>query len=209
MDRNSAIGLTLIGALLLAYFYFFSPTPQPIDQKSVTTEVLSSLQSKETKQVKSIELDSALVASFGDFATFLSGEESITQIETEDLKISFSNRGGVIKELELKKYKTYSQQALKLITPDNSVFNLTSKYQGKDIDLYNLFYQVSKRTIGDTTEVLFAINLPDGSKISQEYKIPNKGFEIGYKIKSNGFDKQLTGDLLTFSWSNILKPIVG
>ena len=33
MDRNSAIGLFLIGGLLLLYFNFFSPTPAPIDQK--------------------------------------------------------------------------------------------------------------------------------------------------------------------------------
>jgi YidC/Oxa1 family membrane protein insertase len=35
MDRNSAIGLTLIAALLLVYFYFFAAKPIPqekIDQ---------------------------------------------------------------------------------------------------------------------------------------------------------------------------------
>ena len=29
MDKNSAIGLTLIALLLLVYFYFFSPAPVP------------------------------------------------------------------------------------------------------------------------------------------------------------------------------------
>ena len=53
MDRNSAIGLTLIGALLLAYFYFFSPTPQPVVQKPVTTEVLSS-GAKDSTQTKTV-----------------------------------------------------------------------------------------------------------------------------------------------------------
>ena len=172
MDRNSAIGLTLIGALLLAYFYFFSPTPQPVSQKPVTTEVFSS-GAKDSTQTKSVALDSALAATYGDLASSLTGEESLTQIETEDLKISFSNKGGVIKELELKKYKTYSQEALKLVTADNSVFSLTTKYQGKDIDLYTLYYQVSKRNNGDTTEIQYSINLSDGSKISQVYKIAN------------------------------------
>ncbi len=207
MDRNSAIGLTLIGALLLAYFYFFSPTPQPADQKPISTEILSSSKSIDSAQAKNVAIDSALAASYGDLASALSGEETLTQIETEDLKISFSNKGGVIKELELKKYKTYSQEELKLITAENSVFSLTSSYQGKDIDLYTLFYQVSRNNNGDTTELQFAITLQDGSKISQVYKIPNKGYEIGYKINSTGFDKQLTGDLLTFNWVNILRPI--
>src|SRR6187402_871878 len=207
MDRNSAIGLTLIGALLLAYFYFFSPTPQPVSQKPVTTEVLPSSDSKAADQEKSVALDSALAASYGDLASALSGEESLTQIETEDLKISFSNKGGVIKELELKKYKTYSQEALKLVTADNSLFSLTSIYQGKDIDLYTLYYQLSRNNNGDTTELQFSISLSDGSKIAQVYKIPNKGYEIGYQIKSTGFDKQLAGDALTFNWVNILRPV--
>ncbi|HOX83920.1 MAG TPA: membrane protein insertase YidC, partial [Chryseolinea sp.] len=55
--------------------------------------------------------------------------------------------------------------------------------------------------------VQFAINLSDGSKIEQVYKIPNSGYEIGYSINSTGFDKQLTGDVLTFNWVNILRPI--
>ena len=38
MDRNSAIGLTLIALLLLGYFYWFSPPPQPEGQKPVTIE---------------------------------------------------------------------------------------------------------------------------------------------------------------------------
>jgi YidC/Oxa1 family membrane protein insertase len=206
MDRNSAIGLTLIGALLLAYFYFFSPTPQAVDQKPLTTEVLSP-GAKDSTQTKSVAIDSALAASYGNLAASLTGEESLTQIETEDLKISFSNKGGVIKELELKKYKTYSQEALKLVTPDNSLFSLTSKYQGKDVDLYALYYQVAKRNNGDTTELQYAINLSDGSKITQVYKIPNTGYEIGYQINSTGFDKQLTSDVLTFNWVNILTPI--
>ncbi|MEO7991756.1 MAG: membrane protein insertase YidC [Chryseolinea sp.] len=206
MDRNSAIGLTLIGALLLAYFYFFSPTPQPADQKPLTTEVLSS-DAKDSTQIKSVAVDSALAATYGDLASSLTGEESLTQIETEDLKVSFSNKGGVIKELELKKYKTYSQEALKLVTSDNSLFSLTSKYQGKDVDLYALYYQVTKRNNGDTTELQYSINLSDGSKITQVYKIPNNGYEIGYQINSTGFDKQLTSDVLTFNWVNILKPI--
>ncbi|HPM32636.1 MAG TPA: membrane protein insertase YidC [Chryseolinea sp.] len=213
MDRNSAIGLTLIGALLLAYFYFFSPTPQPVDQKPVTSEVITPAESSAAEQGKNIAIDSALAASYGDLASSLSGEESLTQIETEDLKISFSSKGGIIKELELKNFKTYNQYrngtegALKLVAPNNSSFSLTSSYQGKDLDLYALYYKVSKKTVGDTTEVQFAINLSDGSKIEQVYKIPNSGYEIGYSINSTGFDKQLTGDVLTFNWVNILRPI--
>ena len=115
-----------------------------------------------------------------ELSSAVKGEKSILQVETEDLRIAFSNQGGIIDELELKKYKTYQQEPLKLITPTSNDFKLITTYQGKEIDLYSLFYQVSQRKVGDTTEVVYKITLQSGASITQTYKIPSKGYEIGY-----------------------------
>lgn len=206
MDRNSAIGLTLIAVLLLGYFYWFSPTPEPVSRQPVTTQTPAS-PATDSATTKAAIPDSVLAATYGELSTAINGSESTTNIETEDFKITFTNKGGTIKELELKKFKTYSRQPLKLVTPTSSTFNLKTIYQGKDIDLYSLFYQVDQRKVGDTTELTYSIVLNGGSKITQTYKIPSKGYEIGYQIKSVGFDKQLSGDNLTFQWQSILKPV--
>ena len=58
--------------------------------------------------------------------------------------------------------------------------------QGKDIDLYGMYYQVDQSKIGDTTVLTYSIALDNGAKISHQYKIPNKGYEIGYAISSTG-----------------------
>ena len=50
MDRNSAIGLTLIAALLLAYFYWFSPKPQPQSSQPAVTETPPEREPPETKE---------------------------------------------------------------------------------------------------------------------------------------------------------------
>lgn len=206
MDRNSVIGLTLIALLLLGYFYWFSPPPQPEVQKPITIES----QQAGTPQITPkpvAETDSALAATYGELSTAFKGEKSTLQVETEDLRVVFSSKGGIIEELELKKYKTYNQQPLKLISPTNNEFRLQSTYQGKDIDLFALFYQISQRKIGDTTEVVCAITLGNGSRIAHSYKIPSKGYEIRYKLDASGFDQLLTGENLTFNWVNILRPI--
>lgn len=206
MDRNSAIGLTLIALLLLGYFYWFSPPPQPEGQKPITIESLKeAIPETATRPVE--PTDSILAATYGELSTAAKGEKSILKVETEDLRLSFSNKGGIIDELELKKYKTYQQEPLKLISPTSSEFNLRTNYQGKEIDLYTLFYQASQRNVGDTTEVIYKIILQSGASITQTYKIPAKGYEIGYKLSSSGFDQLLTGDNLTFNWLNILRPI--
>jgi YidC/Oxa1 family membrane protein insertase len=205
MDRNSVIGLTLIAALLLAYFYWFSPVPQPVSKQEPVTE--SPIIPKDTAQQPSIPNDSILTATYGDLSEVMKGEEAKTVIENEDLRIVFSNKGGTIREVELKKFKTYTQQPLKLVTPTNNEFNLLAKYQGKEIDLYTLFYKVDQQQIGDTTIVQFTLNMSNGAKIMQTYKIPSKGHEIPYALSSSGLGQELTGDNLSFQWKNVLKPI--
>ena len=187
MDRNSAIGLTLIAALLMAYFYWFSPVPPPPTQQQEPSAAPSEMGRQDSTAEVTLPSDSTLAATFGDLSASMKGQESTTLIENEDVKFTFTNRGGILREVELKKYKTYLQQPLKLITPTNNEFNLMARYQGKDIDLYKLFYQVTQEKKGDTTEVQFLISLADGSSISQLYKIPSKGYEITYEINSTGF----------------------
>ncbi len=147
------------------------------------------------------------MASYGDLSSALRGDESTLTIATEDLNIIFSNKGGVITELELKKYKTYGQEPLKLITPRSNAFQLNAGYQGHDIDLYSLYYSAEQHQNGDTTEVIYSIKLGNGATLSQTYKIPRNGYEIGYHISATGFDQQLTGENLTLLWTNILRPI--
>ncbi|HEY5918188.1 MAG TPA: membrane protein insertase YidC, partial [Chryseolinea sp.] len=205
MDRNSAIGLTLIAVLLLGYFYWFSPTPDPTAQKPVTQSQEPLPQDNTQTPPVAID-DSTLAATYGSLSSGFKGEESLTPIETEDLNVSFSNKGAIIKELELQKFKTYSQRALKLVAPSTNTFNLLTNVQGKDVDLYSLYYQVDQSKIGDTTVLTYSIALDNGAKISHQYKIPNKGYEIGYAINTTG-SNLLAGDHLTFNWVNILKPI--
>jgi len=219
MDRNSAIGLTLIAVLLMAYFYFFAPSPQPTEQKPVSTERPQSVRKDSAAQSVTVQSDSVLKATYGDFSSAVQGTEAESVVETEDVKITFTNKGGIIKSLELKHftsyrdyknardYKTQSQKPLKLISPERSSFNLLSKYQGKDIDLYSLYYQVEQRKNGDTTVISFNVPLADGSSFKQTYSIPAKGYEIGYKISQKGLDQNLSSDNLTFQWNENIKPL--
>jgi YidC/Oxa1 family membrane protein insertase len=203
MDRNSAIGLTLIALLLLGYFYWFSPQPQAPEQKPANSDTTQS----QADSVKNdpVLSDSLLAATYGDLSAALKGEDTPTTLETEDLKITFSSKGGIIRELELKKFKTYDQQPMKLVTPTTNQFSLLTNYQGKDIDLYTLYYQADQKKDGDTTVLTYSIRLGNGSTIAQTYKIPASGHVIGYDINTTGFDQQLSGDNLTFQWTNIVK----
>lgn len=205
MDRNSAIGLTLIAALLLVYFYWFSPKPQPQSTAPVTTE--SPAVSENVAPQQEAVPDSVLASTFGDLSSFARGNDKTIPVETEDLSIRFSSKGGIISELELKKYKTYSQEPLKLVTPERTDFNLLTNYDGKDVDLYALYYNGSLSKNGDTTVVTFALQLSDGSSLKHIYSVPERGYEIGYRIEQRGMAEDLSGNHLTFQWNDKILPM--
>lgn len=200
MDRNSAIGLTLMAALLLVYFYFFSPSPQQPAPSPVVSERPSSV--GDTTATADPAVDSARAASYGDLGSFVNGKEQLTTVETENLRIAFSNRGGKISELELKKYKTYTQKPLILVSPQRSEFRLQSRFQGKDIDLYDLFYTINQRKSGDTTFVSFALTLQNGGTLIQTYAVPDNGYEIRYRIEQKGLTDQFTSDAFVLQWND-------
>ncbi|HEU5289512.1 MAG TPA: membrane protein insertase YidC [Cyclobacteriaceae bacterium] len=205
MDRNSAIGLTLIAALMMVYFFWLSPQPEKQPEQTAaptTTEIVTQPEAKKEPVVT----DSILTATYGDLSAAFKGEEKITSIETADLKINFSNKGGVIQFLELKNFKTYSQKPLILIEPSSNSFRLQTKFKGEEVDLYALYYTVDSQKSGDTTIVNYKLQLSNGAELTQTYKIPDSGYEIGYSIASRGLDKDLA-DQLTLHWNNSLRLV--
>lgn len=205
MDRNSAIGLTLMAVLLMVYFYWFAPTPQPA--APVTPQQVEQATKDQPSTQGAVKNDSLLAVAYGDLSAYVQGEESTKVIETEDLRVTFSSKGGIIKSLELKKYLTYSQKPLFLITPERAKFSLKGKFQGRDIDLYALDYQLKESKSGDSTVLEYAITLSNGSSLTQTYSIPAKGYQIGYRINQKGLDQQLSGERLTFQWNDRITPL--
>lgn len=199
--------MTLMGALLLAYFYFFSPTPQPQTPVQTTTELTADSGQRTTDStVTSIAIDSAKVSALQGFGAFAKGRDEVVNVETADLKIQFSTKGGIIKDLELKNYKTYYGEPLKLVEPRSNKFELNSQVMGEAIDLFSLYYtpKVSKKN--DTTLVAFTLRNEAGEFFTQTYSIPPVGFEIGYTLSNKGLVQQLGTEQLTFNWTNILRP---
>jgi YidC/Oxa1 family membrane protein insertase len=204
MDRNSAIGFTLIAALLLAYFYWFSATPTPPNPKKDVPQTSGNTAPDSVKQTTVLP-DSVLAATYGDLASAFKGEESNHTVETEDLKITFSTKGGAIKEVELKKYQTYDKKPLKLITPGDNEFRLQTRYNNQDLDLYQLYYQPQQTKSGDTTIVSFTAAFGSGAKITQTYYIPQKGYEVRYGVNAGGIENQFAGDALSFTWNSSVR----
>jgi YidC/Oxa1 family membrane protein insertase len=201
MDRNSAIGMTLMAAILMVYIFFFSPppTPPPIIKSA---DSLASVFQKDSVQLQaSQKIDSAVILSYGSLGSFLQGTEELINVENDELKLILSSNG-YIKNAELKKFKTYSQKPLYLINNGNNTFALRAQYDGKELDLYKLFYQPQVSKQGDSTVVSFTAKMGDNASIKHIYSIPASGFKIGYKLESTGVS--FTGKNISFQWQDAI-----
>jgi YidC/Oxa1 family membrane protein insertase len=212
MDRNSAIGLTLIGVLLLTYFYWFSPEPQPVQPTATTTQQPASEESAAV--VSQVPTDSVLTATYGEIGSVMTGTQERVVVENEDVRVTFTNKGGKIEKLELKKYQSYAQRFihkntdyLTLISPENNIFKMLVNFQGKEIDFHDqVFYTLSESKQADNTILTFTANIQGGS-LSHIYTIPNTGYEIGYQLETKGLDAFINQESIAYVWLNNLLPI--
>lgn len=207
MDRNSAIGLTLIAVLLLLYFNYFAPVPPPpTDESSEVTAVDSTTGAEQPVDTTPLVVaqDSLMAQQYGGLASFMSGTEKTTTIENNDLAITLTNKGGIFKEVELKKFKTYTQEPLYLVTPESNTFSLLAQYEGREVDLFKLYYTGDTRKRGDSTLITYTAQLGNGAFIQHSYSIPSSGYEIGYKLEASGVTA-LSGETLTFNWNDKIK----
>jgi YidC/Oxa1 family membrane protein insertase len=188
--------MVLIAALLMLYFYLSpSPTPQP-PKVMDTTQVAPSQKSAEAEVTK---VDSAVVKSYGNLGSYLNGTEETLAIENADLRLQLSSHA-ILKNVELKNFKTYSQQPLYLINNGNNSFALRTQYEGQPVNLYQLFYQVDQTKKADTTVVTFTAQLGGDTFLKHIYSIPAKGFEIGYKLQTKGVT--FGGNNLSLQWQD-------
>ena len=220
MDKNQTIGLLLISLLLLVYFYFFAPKPElPVEQAADTTTITQTLpetlpDTGENPEQTDISAPDSLEAQmkrqqFGAFYKGLEGQEKDVIVENEDIKVTFNSKGGVIKQVELKKHTTYDKKPLILLDEQSSQMELMVSSQGKAIDLNQLYFEANSSKIsgGDTTEVRFTMQVAPGKKIEKIYTLPGKGYQLWHELKFEGLNDVIANQDAVLTWHNKIKRL--
>lgn len=189
MDRNSAIGLTLIALLLILYFQFFGQAPvetEKVLDDSITQQTIPNSQ----EEIPANDFGPAVQH---QVSGIVPAEEKIIYIENEDLKLEFNTRGGIISKVELKDFQTYNKEPLVLFNENLNRFSLINEFNGIEIDLYQLTYTPATTRVNDTTRLVFMLRDSSGLLLKHVYTIPPKGYSIGYNIedvRSNFIQKE-------------------
>jgi len=214
MDKNTATGLILMSLLLIIYFQFFSPTPEPQQEEipaiTQTIPQESNEPSNLTISPAPINLDTTsdlqLNQKFGIFASGATGENKKIEIETNDAIFTFNSKGASFNNVLLKEFLTYYKKPLIILDEKSSKTSITLTGATQVVDLSELYYEVKKSHRNKTTQLTFTLNLNSNRKIVHSYSIPDDGYLVEYSLELIGLDAFLQTDPV-FSWQNRMKNL--
>lgn len=201
MDKNFVIGLVLIMLMLIGYQFL---VPKPVEPAPIAQ---STIDSAKNAAAKSVTLaDTAQTASIGGDSAAVKIAPQDLVFETADSRIVFTNKGGVLKEVMLKKYKTYDKKPLYLVLENHNKFQLEFPTQSGNVNLSDLFFTTSASggTLAekDSAIVKYRADLGKNQFVEQTYVVYGSGYVIDYSINSNSV---VSGDkAIRFDWQNDL-----
>lgn len=231
MDKNSVIGLVLIGLLLVAYTIYQSPSDVEIAENKRIQDSITAVQAeleaqqsvnsfeKEKVEVGAVpdmnSLDSAsnairneaLKLKYGVLAGASQGVADEIEITTDLLRLKFSNKGGIPIKAELVEFSTYD--SLPLVLFDESTSKLGMEFTYPSLGNFNSseFYFSSNATSGKvsgetTKELIYTLELADGRKIENIYTIQGDGYDIGFKTNFYDVGGVITSPKLVWEMSS-------
>lgn len=207
MDKKQIIGLMLIFGLIFVFTWLNSPKNIETEDvavsdtlKTQTSQPQADIESalKEDNQLESIGSDSLadirgqLV--FGEFYKNALGEEKDFILENNLVRITFTNKGGRIKEVLLKKYKKLVineekkdvKRALKLLANPKSNFEyLLPVEDAKDgvVGTSDLYFD----TEANGQSLSFMVQGQNGAIFKQVYTLRPDDYTIDYRVETEDF----------------------
>jgi YidC/Oxa1 family membrane protein insertase len=198
VDKKSLIGLGLIAVILGVWIWLSGPTKEQIaKQKHIKDSIelanqkaLEAELKNKTQIIKSnfdsikapvVENDSLKHVTenqnYLDFANALYGNDSISSIENEKVKVYISNKGGQIVKVELKEYSRSGEHTpLTLFEKDSTEFSLI-------LSAYN------KAKVFKTSEFYFKPIKLNEKSITMRLQTtqPNSYIDFNYSLNSNDY----------------------
>ncbi len=222
MDKNSIIGLSIIGLLIVAYSIYTQPGAEEIKalqhrrDSIVQVEAIQQKNQRDAIAATTIQVDTTAALSdsakaelekqrLGDFSASATGVEQVLNLENNKIKVTLSSIGGRIKSVQLKDYKTYDQKPLELLDADSSVFNLSLSAQNRIINTQDLYFTAAGSS-GKSNSASLRLNAGPGQYIEFVYTLPEDSYLLNYQVNVVGMQDVIAGNAsyLNFDWKDII-----
>ena len=209
LDRNTITGFVLLGILFIGYFAYtnyhqqkylalkkhYDDSVAAVAQKNIAVEQIK-VDSQRIQQTQEILQQ-------GFFHNDSNAVEKLTVVETNVMRLTFSNKGGWMNMVELKKYKGPDSSLVKMGGTPSDVFGYTintgnNQSTGTDKLIFNTPI-INKTTDGSQT-VSYQLTSSSGQTVTHSFIIRPDDYLIDANISLAGADQLLTGQQLNINW---------
>uniref|UniRef100_UPI00321624D8 membrane protein insertase YidC n=1 Tax=uncultured Draconibacterium sp. TaxID=1573823 RepID=UPI00321624D8 len=244
MDKKSIIGILLIFVILIGWQFLMKPSEEEaraiqhrkdsiaqveaqraLDQQQILNEQAAQQNAGITTDTAS--QNQAIIDEFGVFGVAAIGEEEFTTLENNQMKITFSNKGGKIYSVQLKDFQTHDSLPLMLFDGPETLFGLNFFAQNRSIQTDQLYFKqvggprnvkvtgpevrkgdegkikVNLENPGGKESVVFRLEVGPGKFIEYIYTLEHNSFLVNFDMNIQGMNQYIASNqsYLNFSWA--------
>ena len=216
MDRNQATGLILFAAVILIYSIFFATGPE-IDPSEETiavenTETPNQGSIEEFPPIQKEETDSLSedkINRYGVLATLTLGKEEIVTLENDVIKVDVSTKGGIIKKVELKEYKSWDGKPLMLLDEETSSMTQQLETTKGPVLLEDFFFfpELTTETSEDGKQIQ-VLTLQAGTEsgtLLHRFQLEEGSYQVKKSFEIDRYQGVFTQNQLVFSWNDMAR----
>ena len=183
-DLKSIIGFVLIFILLLWVMNNNRPTQEELAKRKAEQEQASATKNPQNNTATAATADLGAFAYGNAQAT---AKDGVTVIENKDVKLTINNKGGDLKEVLLKQFKTYESTPVYLIKDKNAIFALNFKTtQGQELNTQQLYFEPSLTQKDGKQLLSMKVKTGENSYLEYVYTLPAEGYMVDVAVRSQG-----------------------
>ncbi len=190
MDKNSITGLVLIGLILFGFTWYQSKRYQKQMEVQAQLDSIARVEALERAALDSV----AALAAAPDTAALQavlpgqpasiykdslleqshSAEAEFLTLENDKLAVTFTTKGAQPYSVQVKDYKTYSQEDLYIIKPEAGNYSIRL-YAGEYINTADFAFSVAEKT---DSSVVMRLPFAGGGYIEQKYVLRDDSYSV-------------------------------
>ncbi len=198
MDKNTLVGFTLIGAVLIGFSIYNRPSQEEMERAQRYQDSIQAIALQEAAKLEAeAAAQSAQALTLDSTSLFFGanqGTEQFTTLENNLVKVTFSNKGGRVVSATLKDYNNQQGEPLTLFNEEESAMNFAFEGKNENILTEDLFFQPMNVT--DST-VTMRLKTTGAGYIDFAYRLLPETYMVDFNVRAQGMQNFFPAALKT------------
>lgn len=203
-DKNTVIGFVLLAGLFFLYFWYTSKQQNEIasyNKKLNDSIALVKVEAEKAALKNPVVPGVANLDSNALVPVAPSLKEIFTTLENDLIIVKFSNKGGQVVSVTLKKYKN-AQKNLVQLGDSSSLSYAVNTGANQSTQINQVLFPVLNvlPVEGDVQQLEYVYTTPSGNLIKHQFSLAKGKYNINWNIQLNGVNQLLTNNQLNIIW---------